>query len=261
MSHVFIREGEVKQIITELYKLNVVAGLLCELCFLRNFRTSDVRLAKVSYFKKDNGQPKVLLKGDKTNTNEWYPIPWGIYQKIQDHVRINGLEPGDHVFQIVKRVPGVYYGHKGPITYRYLNMLWYRCCKKVGVYSKDLVTVKNCKECKHYLGNKQCDIMGKDKIRHRHYVHLKRCIEYGKVMDQYHAHPRLHESLRGVGAQVKVKFYMDQGLDYETACLKVFHQSNWSSFKIFKDYMSKAYEKKIGDDMFVKDFGDKVLVG
>ena len=53
MAHVFIEEKTVKEIIKRMYKRNKVAGMICELCWLRNFRVGDVRKAKVSDFRKE----------------------------------------------------------------------------------------------------------------------------------------------------------------------------------------------------------------
>ena len=65
MAHKFYGENEVKRIIEELYKLNHIAGMICELCFVRNFRVSDVRYAKAGHFKTENGNAQFYLKGDK----------------------------------------------------------------------------------------------------------------------------------------------------------------------------------------------------
>ena len=50
-------EKEIIEVIKESYKIEPVAGLIFELCWVRNFRAQDVRMALGSHFKKDNGYP------------------------------------------------------------------------------------------------------------------------------------------------------------------------------------------------------------
>ena len=96
MAHVYIDEETAKKIIQGLYERNHVAGLICEFCWLRNFRVGDIRFAKVHDFRKINGYAEYYLRDDKTRTNEWLPIPKGIYQKIKNHAEKNNLKLDDY---------------------------------------------------------------------------------------------------------------------------------------------------------------------
>lgn len=260
LAKMFIGESSTKEIIKRLYHRNKVAGLICELCWLRNFRVGDVRFAQVTDFRKNNGHAEFYLRDDKTQTNEWYPIPDHIYKKINLHIIENKLKPDDFVFKIKMLQKGRYYLHEGIITHEWIQKLWFNICRKIDIYKENPMTCRYCSKCKYAVAGKRCKVYGWDKLKNRSYVHIKQCIDKGKTMVQMERHPRLHETLRGSGAKNKVLFYINKGKSYEEALLKVFNMSNWRSWKVFKEYMDMAFEKEIGDNTFIKDFGDKILI-
>jgi len=260
MAKVFLDEETVKEIIKRLYKKSKVAGLICELCYLRNFRVGDVRHAKVMHFRMDKGYPEIYLCYDKTQTNSWYPIPINIYQKVQDHIRSEGLKPDDYVFEITMNQPGRYKGHRGVITHEWILKLWLNICKELGIYTETIKEYRDCVHCKYQVGKGKCKVKGSNNIKNRAYIHINHCIKKGKTRKTLEKHPKLHQTLRGASAKTKIKYYMDKGLDYETALMKVFVMSNWKNYKVFRSYIDGVFEKEIGDRTFVEDWLDKRLM-
>jgi len=254
----FVSEVTVRRIIEKLYEKDMIAGLICELCYLRNFRVGDIRFAKVQHFRKYNGYPEIYLTRDKMELNQWYPIPRPIYNKIQLYIKLHDLKPNDYLFEITT-IRGKYHGHKGVITHEWVHLMWLDVCKELGIYAPLMRYRKQCSKCKYYRFDGKCAVLG-SKLKNCNTVQVKHCIKNGETIKVNENHPRLHETLRGAGAQHKIKHYMNQGLDYENAMLKIFHMSNWRDFKVFKRYMDKIFEKEIGDHTFVRDFGDKALI-
>ncbi len=257
MAHKFISEDEVRKIITELYRMSIPAGLICELAYLRNMRAGDIRYAKASHFRQLNGYPEFYLWNDKTRTNEYFPIPQGIYDKIQSYIKENGLKPEDHVFKITTST-GNHKGHVGVICRFWLQKLWYKACKAVGIYEETVIDRRLCSKCPHYLGDLKCNVLGHPK--RRDFINIKHCVEKGVSRKELEKHPRLHESLRGVGAISKIKHYMTQGFDYEIAKRKVFKFSNWSNWDVYNRYMDSALEREIGTNDYVNDWCNKSLI-
>lgn len=258
MAHVFKSEKEVKKIIREVDKRNHTVGLLLKLAFFRNFRVGDVRFARADHFQKNNGIPKVYLWNDKKETDEWFPIPHSVYEEIKTYIDENGLDKNDFVFSVECKKFPQFNGH-GPVCHEFVEDQWYRACKRLGFYSETVVLQRRCDLCIHALPDKKCKVFGLDKIRRRNTVHKKTCIREGRVKRVRERHPRVHESIRGVGAISKIRKYMDQGLDPSVAKEKVFQMSNWTSRKSFEMYMDKSFEKEIGDYTFMKDFGEESL--
>ena len=221
-----------------------------------------MRHAKANHFRENNGYPEIYLGYDKMKSNQWYPIPHQIYTKIMAHIRVQGLGDNDPVFEITKKRQGAYQNHRGIITHEWIRLLWLDACKELGLYTETIMEVKQCRRCKYALGEDnegKCKVMF-PKIKRCQTVNIKYCILKGVTKLNRDIHPRLHETLRGGGAQNKVEYYMNQGHEYETALLKVFHMSNWKSYKVFKRYMDMAFEKEIGDHTFVHDFCGKTLI-
>lgn len=260
MSHRFRTEPEVREIIKDVYGRNYVAGLLMELAYLRYMRVGDVRFLKVAHIRQNNSYGEIYLKDDKKEINEWYPIPHGIYFKIQEYIKKNGLKDNDYIFEIKVTDCTLFIGHKGVITHEYLSDLWYRSCKRLGYYEDWTIFTRHCSICPYAMPKKRCSVFGKDNIKNRAYVHIKNCKLKGKVQERLEKHPRLHETLRGVGAISKVKSYIAQDMSYEEAILKVFHMGNWKSFKVFKNYMDTGLQKEIADNKYLQDWGDKCLI-
>ena len=248
----------IKQIIRESYKIEYVAGLIFELCLGHNFRAKDVRTALASHFTLENGIPHYYLVGEKTRLrtkhDERYPIPLPIYNKIQEHINKNKIGPGDPVFVITKRNPGAYQGHTGIISRNWLIRIWYKASQKVGVYSEQKVIVKLCKDCPHAIENRKCDVLGPNRIRNRVNIHITNCKNKGVTKLVTEAHPRIHESLRAGGAQMRVKMYMDRGDSLAVAKDKVFSQSNWKSRAVFETYMNERFDKQEADKEYTRDF-------
>lgn len=256
MGRKFFSEKEIKEVIKESYHIEPVAGMIFELCWVRNFRAQDVRNALGSHFKKDNGYPYFYLKDDKTKTDEWYPIPLPIYNKIEKHINGSKIGPGDPVFVITKRNPGNYHGHTGIISRNWLIKIWYKSAKEVSIYTEEKVITRSCKGCPFSLPNKKCNVLGDDKIRNRDNVHINHCKNKGVTRIMTEAHPRIHESLRAGGAIAKIRYFMKVGDDYSTAKAKVFHQSNWRSWPVYNRYMDIAFEKLEGDKEYKEHFLD-----
>lgn len=258
----FLKESTVKKIIELIYEQCEVAGMICELCWLRNFRVGDVRFAKANHFRKENGYPEIFLGYDKMKSNQWYPIPRDIYHKIRKYIINNNIGDDEPVFEITKKRQGVYFDHKGIITHEWIRYLWIGACKELGIYTETVKEIKQCHKCDYALGKNRdgkCSIMY-PKIKKCQAINIKYCIRKGFTRLGKETHPRLHETLRGAGAQTKIEYYLDQGEDYEQALLKVFHMSNWKSYKVFKSYLNDAFEKAIGDRTFINDFYEKTLI-
>lgn len=279
MAKVFITEDQIKEIIKILYKKCYVAGLICELCYLRNFRVGDVRYAKASHFRMNNGQPEFYLCYDKRKTFDWFPIPIGIYNKIQNFIRFEGIKPDEHVFKFKPRA-GQYSHRKGLITHEGIHWMWLDASKELGIHTSTKRERRQCKKCKYHTKNGKCKVL-KGRIKNPSSIDIKHCIRKGKTKMAIENHPRLHESLRGASAQAKIEYYMGhcrncgdklpgvdkpcpkcnlKGYSYEEALLSVFHCSNWKDYKTFKNYVDGAFGKRTGDRMFIETFGDKKLI-
>jgi len=279
MAKVFITEDQIKEIIKILYKKCYVAGLICELCYLRNFRVGDVRYAKASHFRMDNAHPEIYLCYDKRKTWEWFPIPIDIYNKIQAWIRLNKLQPENHVFDIISK-RGRSAGRKGIITHEWIHLMWLDVCKELGLYTSIKRERRRCKKCKYHTKKGKCKVL-KGRIKNPSSIDIKHCIRKGKTEIVLENHPKLHESLRGASAQAKIEYYMGhcrncykelpgidkpcpecglKGYSYGEASLRVFTCSNWKDYKTFRRYIDGAFGKRVGDRMYMESFGDKKLI-